>query len=357
MFLVLLAPVLCMSQNNFKPGFIVKANGDTTRGFVEPIETKKINNKVSFALTGIAQPASYTTADLKAFGYDNENTFEKVVYNNPFDSSYNERFVKVLIRGYYTLYTFWNNDIKYFIVKTPENIYHFLSDIDMASSGFVHQQGNYKNELLFLSISCNELKPEIDGLEYTDNTIIKYVSKLNKCVSPATSSNVVYKKEKSKLNVYAYAGGMVLGKGHEFTGKILGRLTVPSVDKNLSLNFGINYMNYQKTSLATLVWSGYPYTKEQTANKTIISIPLTIQYYFTNGFIKPYIDAGLSLDYFKRDGELLANGHELKESKFGPAFTAAFGIDGFITSKLSVRADYRYELFLHYPTVGVSYIF
>lgn len=349
-------PIICFSQTDFKPGFIIKNNGDTLKGYLEPIETKKISNTISYTLANSGQPQTFTTEDIKAFGYDVENTFERVYYTNLSDFRVNKLFAKSLSKGYYSLYTFWEKDIKYFIIKTPDDSCHFLYDDNMASSGFMHEKGNFKNQLLYFSISCNELKPSIDRLEYNESTLISYIAKLNKCVSPSTTNNVVYKKEKSQLSVYAYAGGMALGNGHEYTGRILGRLTVPSVDKNISLNFGVNYMDYQKTTLGLIYVNGYPGYRHETTSKTIFSIPLTIQYYFTNGFIKPYLDAGLTFDYIKNENTVDARySKPTKETKFGPAFTAALGIEGYITKQLAIKADYRYELFVHYPTVGVAY--
>ncbi|QEC68761.1 porin family protein [Panacibacter ginsenosidivorans] len=346
-------PVFVFSQSGFKPGFIVKNNGDTVRGFLESIETKKISGRISFSPSNTSNPATFTTAEIKSFGYDGENTFRKVVYTDPFELTQKEQFAKLLSLGYYSLYTFWKKDVMYFIIKTPEDSCHLLYDDDRSSNGYINQKGNFQNELLFFSQSCNTLKPLIETLNYTEADLIQYIQKLNKCVSPSTASQIVYKKEKSKLNIYAYAGGMYFGSGHEYTGRIIGKITVPAVDKNLALTFGLNYMTHQNTELVDVLG----YKKEQTVNKNIFSVPLSIQYYFTKGIIRPYLDAGVTLDYLTTDGELTFYGKKINDSKFGPAFTAALGIEGYITQRLFIKADFRYELFVHYPTVGIAYTF
>jgi hypothetical protein len=348
-------PVFAFSQSDFKPGFIVKSNGDTLKGFLESIESKKISDKISFTTNSLSKPTTFTTADIKSFGYNGENIFRKVVYNSPFDLTQNEQFAKLLSLGYYSLYTFWKKDILYFIIKTPEDSCHFLFDDDRNSNGYINQKGNFQNELLFFSQSCNDLKQTIERLNYTEADLIKYVDKLNKCISPSTANIIVYKKEKSKLNIYAYAGGMYLSSGHEYTGSVIGKITVPAVDKNLALNFGINYMAHQTTELVDVMYYGNK--KEQTVNKNIISVPLSIQYYFTKGVIRPYLDAGITLDYFSNDGELTFYGKKINETAFGPAFTAALGIEGYVTQRLFIKADFRYELFVHYPTIGIAYNF
>jgi len=354
--LITLFPILCFAQSDFKPGFIVKTSGDTIRGHIEQIEAKRLNDRISFAANPSPATSTFTTADIKSFGYDGENSFQKIIYINPFDSTKYERFAKTLSLGYYSLYTFWIKDEKYFIIKTPDNNYRLLADDERNSNGFLTQKGNFKNELLFISQSCEELREELERINYTEVNLIAYVTKLNKCVAPESNNSIVYKKEKSKLNIYAYAGGIALSKGNEYTGSIMGKLSVPAVDKNVSLNFGINYSIQHKSSIED--FGTYPYHAKQNLERSIISVPLTVQYYFTNGFIKPYVDAGLSFDHLTINGALKdARGHTSGERKFGLGFIAAIGIDGNITKNLFIRAEYRYELFLHHPTIGIAYTF
>lgn len=345
------------SQNNTRKGYIVKTTGDTLRGVLNAIELKSLDNTISFG-TSPDNLITYNVTEVKSFGYDGENSFESVSYTNVIDNAQVTRFAKMLNTGYYSLFTFWSKDIRYFVVKKPDNTYRLLMDDERLTTGFINEKGNFQNELLFLSQSCSELRPSLERLTFAEKDLIGYIGKLNKCIAPTQANNIVVKKEKSVFNMLAYAGGFTLGaKGHEYTGRILGKLSVPSIDKNLSLNFGINYMAQKKVSTEKISLNGYPAFKTQTAERSIISVPLTVQYYFTKGFIKPYIDAGLSIDYLQRKGELDGAGKIVNENKAGLAFSAAIGIDGYITNRLFVRADYRYELFVHYPTIGIAYVF
>ncbi|MBG9376338.1 outer membrane beta-barrel protein [Panacibacter sp. DH6] len=349
--------VVSYSQNNDKTGYIVKTSGDTLRGFLNAVELKLLNNTISFGASA-GNLTTYTSAEIKSFGYDGGNSFEKVSYTNTVDASEVTRFAKMLSTGYYSLLTFWSKDIKYFIIKKPDNTYRLLMDDERLTTGFVNEKGNFQNELLFLSQACSELRPALERLNYSEKDLIGYVSKLNNCAAPSQANNIVLKKEQSQFNIFAYAGGITLGsKGHEYTARVLGKLSAPSIDKNLSLNFGINYMAQRKVSTEKVSINGYPAFKTQTAERSVLSVPLTVQYYLTKGFIKPYIDAGLSIDYLQRNGELDGAGKIINENKAGLAFTAAFGIDCYITNRLFIRADYRYELFMHYPTIGIAYIF
>ncbi len=102
----------------------------------------------------------------------------------------------------------------------------------------------------------------------------------------------------------------------------------------------------------------YPGSKvEQTAYKNIYGVPFTLQYNFTRGRVKPYIDAGLSLDYLETKGVLDYSYRKTHDNGFGIGFIIAAGVEGYVTKRLMIKADWRYELFLHYPTLGVGYFF
>jgi hypothetical protein len=43
--------------------------------------------------------------------------------------------------------------------------------------------------------------------------------------------------------------------------------------------------------------------------------------------------------------------------KFGLSLIIAAGIEGYVTKKFVIKADWRHELFTHYPVVGIAYFF
>jgi len=355
--LIIAIPVFCFSQSEFKAGFIVKNSGDTLRGFLKKDFETNLQLSVRFTHNNsTAEIEKYTINDISSFGFDNGNIFQKVSYTNPSTQAWTEHFAKLMLDGYYQLFSFSRDDRPYYVIKVRKDSSYLLYDVNYTSTGVIKEEGNYKNVLLFLSRNCPEIKGKLDYLSFNDIYIINYLQILNKCVDPSSTSNVVYRKEKSKLNVFVYAGGMAFSNKHEITAKAIARLIIPGLDGKTSINTGINYMQNFERSYVEVYYMGNKTKQEITIN--MFSIPVSIQHNFTKGIIQPYLDAGMSLVYKKGTGAIDYGARPVEDhNKKGIGFTAAIGLDGYITKNLSIKAEWRYELVLHLPTIGVAYTF
>jgi len=113
--------------------------------------------------------------------------------------------------------------------------------------------------------------------------------------------------------------------------------------------------NFERTYV-DVYYEGNKTKQEITIN--MYSIPFSIQHNFTKGIIQPYLDAGFSLVYKKATGGIDYGNRPIEDrNKTGIGFTAAIGVDGNITKNLAVKAEWRYELVLHLPTIGIAYTF
>lgn len=345
-------PLFLLSQSKLVPGFIIKHNDDTLRGYLKEIPEKKVEDKILFTPNKETAPTIFSTKEVQSFGYEGGNVYNKVKYIYPEDLTTNERFAKKLVEGNYRLYMFWKQDKSYFIVNTYEDSTYLLYDDNMSYSGIISEKGNYKEKLLYLSVPCESLKAKVEYLNYNQTSMAGYVDRLNKCILPSEQNTIVYKKDRSYLNIFVYAGAMPLGSRYEFTGRIIGRFTIPSIDKNMSVNVGLNYMMNKKS---TPVQVSNTAEYKNIEYKNIYSVPFTIQYNFIQSKIRPYIDAGLSLDYLDKATKRDYSQKKTYDKQFGVGFIIAAGIEGYITNRLMIKADWRYELFMHYPAVGIAY--
>lgn len=74
--LLILLQFNAKAQRNFKPGYIVTLNGDTTKGFVDYKEWDQNPNNITFSTNGQAGNATvHTVEDIKAFGVNNLETY------------------------------------------------------------------------------------------------------------------------------------------------------------------------------------------------------------------------------------------------------------------------------------------
>lgn len=346
---------ICFAQSSFKPGFIITNTGDTTRGYLKQDEENNLSYEIVFKNNSAdANSKTLSVSDIVSFGFENENIFQRISYTNPFDSNHVMRFAKLLLTGHYDLFSFTEKGQKLFLLTGTNDSSYLLYDDEITNNGELSQSGNYKNQLFFLSRNCDNLKNTVTALSFTDAKIIDYVKSMNSCIEPSSGSNIVYKKEKAEKIIYAYAGGISIGKEYEITGRVIARFTIPAIDKKSSFNVGINYMRLYEQNVQTI---SYQRTITEKITHEIISIPLTLQYNFTRGIIRPYCDGGVSLDYLKESHAIADYHSNKKTSRLGVGLAFAAGIEGYITPNFFLKGEWRYELMLQYPTIGIAYSF
>lgn len=359
---LLLSFVYCVAsaQSNFKPAFIVKNNGDTLKGFIEQGNEGKISSKVSFK-TDVNEKTvqTFTVDDITAFGFDDGNTFKKIEFNNTLENKQQANFGECLLSGYYSLYYFLKDEHGYYVVKSRQDSTYLLYDDMYTTTGSYVQAGNFKNILLFLATGCDNLKNRVQQLGFSEKEVVGFVTDVNKCVAPTETSTALYKKPKTENHIFAYAGGMYVGKGHEITGRVITSFTIPAIDRRTSINIGINYMQHSQSKDVYIPYLGniYGNTTPETIVTNTVSIPVTIEYRFTDGKIQPYFGAGVCYIFRHQSGELNQDRKPTSFSDSGPTYVITAGIDYTPVKNLAIKAEWRQEYGSHYPTLGIAYFF
>jgi len=233
-------------------------------------------------------------------------------------------------------------------------------DIYTVPSGIVLQTGNFKNVLAFAAGSCDKLRNRVQEIGYNETDVLAFLRDINACVSPATGNDVLYKKPETEIHVYAYVGGIDVGAGYEVTGRLIAKFTLPSTDKRTALNIGVNFMRNYKTKTYHYFYSGLSsvITAKSNVANNMISVPITIEYDFATGKIRPYFDGGICFNRNNQSGQLDQYLNPLPTSTSnGFSFVAALGVDYMASTNLLIKAEWREEYLLHYPTIGVAYTF
>ena len=334
------------SQSDFVKGYVILNNSDTLNGFLNQDIENNLSKHVAFSDNENGNPVKeYSSTDIQAFYFNGGNLFESISITdvNGLPAVY---FAKYILKGYYNLYSFRRNDVQYFIIKHEDTTYLLYDDI-VFPSGTLDTKGNYRNQLLFLSRSCGNLTGQVPQLSYSENVLTGFVHKINDCVAPGNTSSTIGVKTRSKVDFYVYAGGLPLGDKYEYTGRALARISIPSVSKTTFINAGISYMSTKKPEEV--------YNKKVDFLTNMFNVGLTIQNNFTTGVIQPYIELGIGLSSTKTKDMSKENAQF--ESHTSADLIAAVGIEGYVTKKLAIKADWRYELMLHYPVIGIAYFF
>jgi len=340
------------AQNNSKPGWIIKLNGDTVRGYIQSAVEEELAEQVHFKADSLSPFQTSSPADILSFKSGN-NIFESATFRNPTGDSVvtDTCFIKQLVTGKYNLYSFIRKEMPYFIIRSDTTIY-FLYNTITDDEGVWTKPGDYLNILNLISISCDKLATVYERVGYSEKALSAFVLKLNNCIAPGTAKSF-YQKPKTKVELMAFVGGLPLGRQSQFTANLTVRFSSPSISRKVSLNAGFEYSH--SVVLTNLKWYGM--SNEWLTMHRIFSIPLNFQYYFINGRIRPYAYAGFSLSsYRSNEGGSQSNGNGF-QSSFGLSLVAGIGVEARIIKNLYAKVDYRYEMLLQFPAIGIAYQF
>ncbi len=115
-------------------------------------------------------------------------------------------------------------------------------------------------------------------------------------------------------------------------------------------------MHYSRTVTTEHVRNGANVPYIRTIYHQVISLPITIQYDFLPGKVRPYVYGGFSAAYLdEANPNPVPYEQFVPESKFGMAMVLGVGIEVMIVKKLYVRFDYRYELLVQLPAIGIAW--
>lgn len=340
------------AQDHSLPGYIVRVSGDTVHGFLKEQGTDESARRISFK--GSASDNTYqvyTPAEVKAFQYDNGNLFRGITYP---DTRKEEGTVtrtcygKLLVAGEFDLYSFTEDGVLYFVVRKDDDFYMIYDD-DIRSLPYV--KGNFRNELNFFAVSCDEAKKEIERADYSMESLVNFFQKLDACVNPNRTVQTYYHKAKGTVGVFAYVGGIPLGQQSQFTAEIRMRVVWPQLDPKVSFNVGYRHA----TIVTRVVDPSYLVAKiYHQETYQINSLPLTIQYNLLRGAVQPFVYAGLSMLTVNIITDLTLSGADPYYQRWGIAGLVGAGVEVKITHFLKARAEWRYEYMSEFPTAGLA---
>ena len=345
------ANTMLFAQKSFEPGFILLDGKDTVRGLIEITSEAELCAAVNFKKDS-ESIKTYTPSEIKGFGVGHEVYRSLRFVNTAEDSIKTEAFLKQLVIGVYSLYSYVKPDRRFYLIQNDTTQF-FMYDQVSESSGRITQKDNYYNYLHFISINCDNLANLWDRVSFNDQQMAGFVIKVDHCLSPGQATNY-YEKPKTVMKALVFVGAFPVPNMSQFTANFVLRFTIPRVDKKTSVNIGLNYVNnVQQTTERSDYYSLYTLT----THNQIYSLPVTIQYNFTNTIVQPYFYAGASAAYLSKTTNSYTYDIPRSDTIFGVSFVGGLGIEVKVASGLFIRADWRYEVFLQYPVLGVAYSF
>ncbi|WP_259069023.1 PorT family protein [Mucilaginibacter sp. X4EP1] len=202
LFLVLfLLPLFSLAQSNYKAGYVVNAEGDTVRGFINYKQWDQNPGKIKFkSSVSAADAKTFTVKDIAAFaisGYENYQRFAVSVSNGPLDINKMEStldttfhtdtvFLRVCASGKkLTLYSFTD--------KIKQRFYYLenggAQPLELTFQAHLNEKQNtveyirlYKSELTDIAQKlkvAQKVLYDISKIEYTEPELIKIMVEIN----------------------------------------------------------------------------------------------------------------------------------------------------------------------------------
>lgn len=379
--LALLIPLHATAQI-YRPGFIVQADGDTTKGLVRYREGKLTYQGCVFKTTEDAEGKEYLPTDIQAYGIVGEAPFmSKQVPSGEGVSS--PMFVEVVEQGKLMLYT---QDEHLYLEKENSGLKHLYLQNDnhdlpmyIGERQTVSTSTQHLILIHSLTLDCpvpDKLMEKVRQRLYVPN-VAAIVRNYNTCAEP--SSAVSYKKSKvwlkTELGIFAGSYSTALQfnhstSAHRFSGAKLPltsnfvfgavfNFTSPKKSERLSMQMEPMYSNEQHKGSYVFPRESYEISGDYTIDISRFSLPIMLRYTLTtNGKFSPYVGAGVVSDLILDSNvqgaqrtKYHANGYVHNSAyrdaelgtKISHALTAAVGTKFQFSERHATLLQFRYE--------------
>ncbi len=340
-------------KETFASGVIELQNHQTIKGFIKADELPKMNYKIYFkSLLSDKKVTAYDTAQIKSFNLNGNEFFEllHIRVNNIEDSV--SIFAKLILRGRASLFkTVFNSEIIY-IIKNNDNLYVLQND-ELESNALAVTSHNFRQHLTWAVSGVAPANNELQTISFNEKDFVRVISAYNH--SSGSENKLTAVKEKPVHFVLANFGGRyATTTDRELFIQLLYRTYVPKISRSASVNVGIHYFNLQYSK--TDDYGFYSTIKYYTS--TLVSLPFQFQLNILNKNIRPYVFAGTNACYYKVVDEKGASQiREGFQNNFGIGLLYGGGIEADIYKGLTVKSEYRYEIYSHNILCTIGYVF
>jgi hypothetical protein len=390
--ILLIALLFCCSfafaQISFEKGYFISNEGKRTECFIKNLDWK--NTPTEFKYKTQPNDIEFKTQNIttvQEFGIDNESTYKRFKIN--IDRSSNDVkkmtsnrnpdwheeviFLKILVKGDATLYSYTGEDInRYFYetkeIPTEQLIYvKYTQADDNEGAVKINENNEYKQQLFKNVYSSNTTENDILKLSYKKPDLIKYFIKYNN-IKPDSAPKTEEKTTKgifsfkitpgvsivslsSKNNVAPELNAQ-LGNKTIFRIGAEAEYILPYNKNKWSVFINPTYQKYQdeKNYNASSSFTGFPDTQYNIkASYNSIQLPIGIRHYmFLNQKSKIFINAAYSLDLSSKTDISYTNktANTTINFKGNPGKNLAFGFGYNFKNKFSaeIRLNTKNEL-------------
>ncbi len=329
-FLITFISLSCYSQIIFEKGYYINNSNQKVNCLIKNFDW--INNPLEFEykLTEISERQKATINTIKEFGVNSIFKYTRHTVNIDKSSNdlreisnikapiFNEEtlFLKVLIEGEASLYSFENDGInRYFYKINDSKVNQLVFKEYLNDEGLVAKNTSYKQQL-WSNLKCSSIKTNnFERLNYNKEDLTNFFVEYNKC---SNKDYILYEKVNEKKDLFNLSIRPGINSSTLSIRNDLGR-TNGNFDNKLNFRFGIEaefIFSFNKNKWAFIIEPTYNHSYK--AENNIIrrgaevvtkveyhslELPIGIRYYFfLNEDSKFFINASYVSDFTLSNG-------------------------------------------------------
>lgn len=358
--LALAAPTIVTAQIDFRPGYIIKNETDTIKGFVAYKSGKKSIASCTFKQARKASSSIYTASDITGYGIFGDRLYQSIELPN--DSIKNRKvFAKILVQGNLTLYQY----IELFLVERNDTLTVLPKpkeeQVGPQNDLKIKRDSKYIGILNYMMLDCHM---NADKASFAEGSLSKVVYKYNQCKKTDIAKQNL--RPLAKLDVVIFASyvnshltydhfkfipfqgnSVASGGGLEiYSPRVFDRV-VFSLETWYNTSF---YQGYYEGTFA-----GDVIREDVFAEFTSLKIPFGIRYNFRSPGNTPYLKFGIYWSSTKSfevstieeraiAGGVLTNefpgGYDVKNTK---GFSLSVGYEKTLVKDTRIFTEFKYE--------------
>ncbi len=315
---------LCYSQTDFRKGFIVKHDSDTTYGLINIREGENSYSNCQFKESENTNSINYSPEDILGYGFS-DYKYYKSMNIEMVDSSFKKVFIEMLVKGRVSLYKYRDT---FYVQKMDSSLFKLTNEEkikEINGRAYTYYDKMYIKILTILLFDCEELRSRIDGTKLYEksitNLIVKYNELMNSAVtdykakipwikiSPGISGGMVISQ--LKFNVkdayltpanakiyrdYSHLKGSFTNKVSPIAGFSLD-ISSPRINEQFSLQTDITYFKSKFSSFRLSEKPPYIIRDYVTIEINQIHVPVGIKYCFRERKYTPFLNLGVLCNF------------------------------------------------------------
>ena len=317
------------SQENFLPGYAIKNNGDTIKGYIDYRNWGVNPKKIDFRSEINSGTVTYKPTEIKEFNVIDETYAGGIVEveNTPVEISKLDHdskskitvdtvFLQSLVKGRKGLYYYRNNNGREnFYIKKDDGFELLIYKkylIRQGTTDLIAEKKTYIGQLNLYLNDCSSIKGKVENSSYDQSDLIRLFQDYYKC----TSSDIVFQRQgervrfeigilagtsltKLKFNssdpAYDYLGNTDYKLSTDFSGGMLFDLVLPRNQGKVSIHNEIIFSMYKTTGKYEFLDYNDVYKVMSTEfDYSYVKIINLLRYRFLIGNISWFFNGGIS---------------------------------------------------------------